>query len=116
VIDTRADPPVYVVQGATVVDRASGDGAGGVLSTATKLWVSIQVTADQGLAMAAVIDADKFVVIRSTGAAPAVAAGPPTTLSPSTSLAVGEGGDDAGRRGARRVKPIVGRVRRGPCA
>lgn len=69
VIDTRTSP-VYVVSGATIVDRAAGDGSGGALSAATRLWVAIEVTGSQALELAGVIDAGRFVIVRSTGAEP----------------------------------------------
>lgn len=69
VIDTRA-APVYVVSGAVVVDRATGDGSGGALSASTRLWVAIEVTGGEALELAGVIDAGRFVIVRSTGAEP----------------------------------------------
>lgn len=69
VIDTRADTTAYVVQGATVVARSgSTGGAGtGLGVTTSQVWVSIEVSQDQALLVAAVVEADKFVVVRSTG-------------------------------------------------
>ena len=82
VIDTR-DLPAYVVQGAVVVDRASGDDSGGALAAGTRLWVSVEVTGDEALTLAGVIEAGDFVIVRSTGADP-IQTAPPTTVTPSS--------------------------------
>ena len=68
VIDTRSDATVYVVQGATVIDRSAASVAGSPLGSASnQVWVSIEVTEEQALQIAAVVEADKFVLVRSTG-------------------------------------------------
>ena len=68
VVDTRSDATVYVVQGATVIDRSAASVAGSPLGSASnQVWVSIEVTEEQALQIAAVVEADKFVLVRSTG-------------------------------------------------
>ncbi len=91
VIDTR-DAPVYVVQGAAVVDRAAGDGSGGGLSAGTRLWVSIEVTGDEALTVAGVIDAGDFVIVRSTGAEPTPATIPASSVPSESTVVPGVGG------------------------
>jgi hypothetical protein len=70
VVDTRADPAVFVVQAALVVDRssdASGDGGLGGRVASGEVWVAVEVSADEALRLAEVVAAKKFVVVRSTG-------------------------------------------------
>lgn len=80
VIDTREEPR-YVVQTAAVIERASGDGGGGLTGGTDRLWISIEVTGDEALAVAAVVQADEFIVVRSTGATPVETVTTPTVAS-----------------------------------
>ena len=91
VIDTR-EAPAYVVQGAAVVDRASGDGSSGGLSAGTRLWVSIEVTGEEALTVAGVIEAGDFVIVRSTGANPTPTTIPESSVQPTSSVVPGVGG------------------------
>jgi len=68
VIDTRDEGAIYVMTGAVVIDRSSdGGGSGGLSATRNELWVAIEVTRDDALRLAAVIEADEFLIVRSTG-------------------------------------------------
>lgn len=95
VIDTGDGGPRYVVSGAAVVGRASPEGGGGLVGSQSSgdLWVSVEVTATQALDLAAVIDGNDFVLVRSTGAADdatSVTAPVATTAdAPSNSVAAG---------------------------
>jgi hypothetical protein len=69
VIDTRNDTAVFVMTGAVVIDRSSSTGStGGLAANRDELWVSIEVTSDQALQLAEVINAKSFLIVRSTGA------------------------------------------------
>jgi hypothetical protein len=68
VIDTRADTTVFVVRSALVVARSSdADGGGGLAGAPRGVWVAIEVSDADALALAAVVEADRFVIVRSTG-------------------------------------------------
>ena len=69
VIDTGDGGPRFVLSGAAVVARASDDDAGGLVrSSSNELWIAVEVTAAEALALASVIERDEFVLVRSTGA------------------------------------------------
>lgn len=68
VVDTRDGGAVYVMTGAVVIDRSSSSGTGGGLTaTREELWVAIEVTSGDALELAEVIEADEFLIVRSTG-------------------------------------------------
>jgi hypothetical protein len=70
VVDTRAEPAVFVVQAALVVDRSSDPSADGGLGGrvgAEEVWVAVEVTAEEALRLSEVVAADEFVLVRSTG-------------------------------------------------
>ena len=68
VIDTREDTTSFVVKSALVVARSSDAGDGGGLAGAPRgVWVAIEVSDTDALAIAAVVEADRFVIVRSTG-------------------------------------------------
>ena len=84
VIDTGSDVPRYVLTAASVVGRATADSGGGIVASSSgKLWLNVEVTAAQALDLAAVVDAGKFVIVRSTGApsAPVSTDVPVTTVT-----------------------------------
>jgi hypothetical protein len=69
VIDTGDGGPRFVLSGAAVVARASDDAAGGLVqSSSDELWIAVEVSATEALALASVIERDEFVLVRSTGA------------------------------------------------
>jgi Flp pilus assembly protein CpaB len=73
VIETTDDGTRYVLSGAAVVGRSSDESAGGLVGGVRRgdLVLSIEVNADEALALAAAIDSGTIVVVRSTGAPPA---------------------------------------------
>lgn len=80
VIDTGSATPRYVLTSAAVVGRATNDSGGGIIASGNgKLWLNVEVSAAQALDLAAVVDAGKFVIVRSTGAADQPADAPSTT-------------------------------------
>ncbi len=93
VIDTGDGGPRYVVSGAAVVGRAASDSGGGLVGSQSSgdLWISVEVTATQALDLAAVIDGNDFVLVRSTGATDDASSAPSppavtTADSPSASV------------------------------
>ncbi len=77
VVDASGAEPAYVLTSARVL--AVSDGGGGRLGGgSSKYSITVAVDATSALRLAATIEADKFSVVRSTGA-PAVAVSPPTT-------------------------------------
>jgi hypothetical protein len=78
VIDTGEGGPRYVLSGAPVVGRATSERIGGLVASQSNadLWVSVEVTAAQALDLAAVIDGNDFVLVRSTGATDEASAAP----------------------------------------
>ena len=69
VIDTGDGGPRFVFSGAAVVARASDDDAGGLVgSSSNELWIAVELSAAEALALASVIERDEFVLVRSTGA------------------------------------------------
>ena len=70
VVDTRAEPALFVVQAALVVDRSSDPSADGGLGGrvgSEEVWVAVEVTAEEALRLSEVVAADEFVLVRSTG-------------------------------------------------
>jgi len=63
-VDTSGDAPRYIVQRASVVARSTGDPASG-LGAGRGVWVSIEVTESEALAVAKVVAEDSFIVVRS---------------------------------------------------
>lgn len=78
VIDSSGAAPVFVVTGAKVLDVASTGSARPGANT--KYSVTIGVDDAAALRLAAAITAGKVDVLRSTGATPAFAQSPPTTV------------------------------------
>jgi hypothetical protein len=78
VIDAGEGGPRYVLSGAAVVGRATSERSGGLVASQSNadLWVSVEVTAAQALDLAAVIDGNDFVLVRSTGATDEASAAP----------------------------------------
>ena len=72
VIDTGDNGPRYVLSGAAVVGRSTDDSGGGLGGSSNRgeLWIAVEVSAAEALELASVIDADDFVMVRSTGATP----------------------------------------------
>jgi hypothetical protein len=69
VIDTGDGRSRFVLSGAAVVARASGDEAGGLAGSAAEdVWIAVEVSATEALALASVIERGEFVLVRSTGA------------------------------------------------
>jgi hypothetical protein len=70
VIDTGKTGPRYVLTGAPVVGRAENN-AGGLAGASRQggLYITVEVSESQGLVLAEVIEAGKFVLVRSTGVA-----------------------------------------------
>jgi Flp pilus assembly protein CpaB len=71
VIDTGKTGPRYVLTAAPVVGRAQNAGGGlAGASSQRNLYITVEVTETQALVLAEVIEGAKFVLVRSTGAAP----------------------------------------------
>ena len=75
VIDTGADGPRYVLTGAAVVGRSETAIGGGLTGAGRTgdLFVTVEVTEDEALTLAAVIEDGKLMIVRSTGAPRAAA-------------------------------------------
>ena len=58
--------------GAAVVGRSADDAGGSLGGSSNRggLWIAVEVSAAAALELASVIDADDFVMVRSTGATP----------------------------------------------
>ena len=71
-IDTGDNGPRYVLSGAAVVGRSADDAGGSLGGSSNRggLWIAVEVSAAAALELASVIDADDFVMVRSTGATP----------------------------------------------
>ena len=67
VIDTRTDETTFVVKSASVVARSTNDSGGGLAGSERGVWVAIEVSDGEALRIAAVVQADRFVLVRSTG-------------------------------------------------
>jgi len=76
VIDTGTDGPRYVLTGAAVVGRSESSIGGGLTGAGRPggLFVTVEVTENDALTLAAVIEHGKLMLVRSTGAPRAAAA------------------------------------------
>lgn len=68
IIDTRADQASMIVRSATIVARAADSEAG--LIGAGDAWLAIEVSESEALRVAEVVQADRFIVVLSTGVEP----------------------------------------------
>lgn len=80
VVDSSGLAPVFVVVGARVLEVGAPEGGSRIGGSGSKYSVTIAVDEASALRLAAAITADKVDIVRSTGAAPAVATSPPTTV------------------------------------
>lgn len=74
VIEATRDGSKYVMTGASVVGRSSAGDSGGLVggTRAGQLVILVEVDSAEALELAAAIEAGTIMVVRSTGAAPAV--------------------------------------------
>jgi Flp pilus assembly protein CpaB len=79
VIETTDEGPRYVLTAAAVVGRSSDEGSGGLVGGVQRgdLILSVEVDADEALALAGAIESGEVTVVRATGAPPAVPVPPP---------------------------------------